>query len=109
MRKALTPILALMSVGAMSIYAQGLVSFENDGTGLNAPVTNAVTGQRLSGSGFLVQCYAGPASSVEAALTPIGSPTTFRTNSLPGYFFGGPPANCFLLPPPPPPFQARPP
>src|SRR5260370_39466764 len=98
MRKALTPILALMSVGAMSIYAQGVVTFENAGTGLDAPVTNAVTGQRLSGSGFLVQCYAGPASSVESALTPIGSPTTFRTNLAAGYFFPWSGTNSFVLP-----------
>jgi hypothetical protein len=107
MRKALIPILALMPLACASIFAQGVVTFENAGTGLNAPVTNAVTGQRLSGSGFLVQCYAGPASSVEAALTPIGSPITFRTNSLAGYFFGGPETNGFVLPGTTGTFQAR--
>src|SRR5712692_2012282 len=66
MRNALIPILALMPVASASIFAQGVVSFTNTGTGLNAPVTNAVTGQMLSGSGFLVQCYAGPANTLES-------------------------------------------
>src|SRR5258708_8083337 len=107
MRKALTPILALMSVGAMSIYAQGLVSFENAGTGLDAPVTNSVTGQRLSGSGFLVQCYAGPANTVALALTPIGNSTTFATGLAAGYFNAGSETNDFVLPGTTGTFQAR--
>ena len=106
MRKALIPILALMPVASASVFAQGVVTFENVGTGLNAPVTNAVTGQMLSGSGFLVQCYAGPANSVEAALTPIGSPTTFLT-TLAGYFYAGSETNGFVLPGTTGTFQAR--
>src|SRR6266705_5925417 len=107
MRNALIPILALMAVASASVFAQGIVTFSNVGSGLNAPVTNAVTGQMLSGSGFLVQCYAGPASSIEAVLTPIGSPTTFRTNSLAGYFYAGSETNDFVLPGTTGTFQAR--
>ena len=107
MRKALIPILALMSLGAASIFAQGVVTFANSGSGLNAPVTNAVTGQMLSGSGFLVQCYAGPANTVESALTPIGSSTTFLSGLAAGYFFGGLETNGFVLPGTTGTFQAR--
>ena len=107
MRNALIPILALMAVASASVFAQGVVTFENVGSGLNAPVTNAVTGQMLSGSGFLVQCYAGPASSVEAALTPIGSSTTFLSGGLAGYFFGGSETNGYVLPGTTGTFQAR--
>ena len=96
-----------MSLGAASMFAQGVVTFENSGTGLNAPVTNAVTGQMLSGSGFLVQCYAGPASSVEAALTAIGSSTTFLTGFAAGYFTAGNETNDFVLPGTTGTFQAR--
>ena len=107
MRKALIPILALMPVVSASIFAQGVVTFANVGSGLNAPVTNAVTGQRLSGSGFLVQCYAGPASSVEAVLTPIGSSTTFGSAGAAGYFGAGSETNSFVLPGTAGTFQAR--
>ncbi len=107
MRVALIPLLALLALGTANIFAQGVVTFANVGTGLDAPVTNAVTGQMLSGSGFLVQCYAGPASSIEAVLTPIGSPTTFRTNSLAGYFYAGSETNDFVLPGTTGTFQAR--
>jgi hypothetical protein len=107
MRKAVTPILALMSLGAASMFAQGVVSFTNTGTGLDAPITNAVTGQRLSGSGFLVQCYAGPANTVALALTPIGSSTIFATGPAAGYFSAGKETNDFVLPGTAGTFQAR--
>src|SRR5712692_9572682 len=107
MRNALIPILALMPVASASIFAQGVVSFTNTGTGLNAPVTNAVTGQMLSGSGFLVQCYAGPANTLESALAPIGSSTIFATGPAAGYFSAGKETNNFVLPGTTGTFQAR--
>ena len=89
---------ATMLLGSASAGAQGIVLFSNAGPGLNAPVTNAVTGQPVDGSGFLVQLYGGAAGALEPVLAPLNGPTTFLAGALAGYFDGGLATNTFALP-----------
>ena len=96
MRTVLCITLCLMTHAAA--FAQGLIRFENSGSGLNAPVTNGMTGLRASGTSFVVQLYGGPASELEQNLTPLGGTTTFFSGGLAGYFTGGTVTNNFVLP-----------
>jgi hypothetical protein len=89
---------ATMLLGSGSAGAQGLAHFRNSGPGLNAPVTNAVTGQLVDGSNFLVQLYGGAAGALEPVLAPLKAPTTFLSDALAGYFEGGLATNTFVLP-----------
>merc|ERR1711916_138870 len=63
-------------------WGQGLVSFSNVGDGVNAPVTNAETGEALS-EGWKAQLWAG---SSESDLSPVSEPVEFFSS---GYFTGG--------------------
>merc|ERR1712065_107076 len=54
-------------------WGQGLVSFSNVGDGVNAPVTNAETGEALS-EGWKAQLWAG---SSESDLSPVSEPVEF--------------------------------
>jgi hypothetical protein len=96
MRKILS--LAMMFLWSASIYAQGIINCANIGPGLNAPITNALTLQPISGSGFFVQIYGGPANALEASLVPLGGVATFLSGVLAGYFNGGLATNAFVLP-----------
>lgn len=56
-------LLVLAPVGAS---AQGLINFATIGVGVNAPLTNVITGQRVpAGNTFLAQLYYGPAGVTE--------------------------------------------
>jgi hypothetical protein len=90
---------AAMLLGSGSASAQGVVRFSNTGLGLNAPVTNAVTGQLADGSDFLVQLYGGAAGALEPVLAPLKAPIPFEmSDSLAGLFDGGLATNTFVLP-----------
>ncbi len=79
---------AIPLLAGWSLLGQGSVRFENAGAGLNAPITNSLTGQRVSGSGFIAQLYYAPGSSVlESDLASITGTAPFSAS--PGYFFGG--------------------
>lgn len=60
-----TLLAATLALGSVKAGAQGVVRFTNAGPGLNAPVTNSVTGQLVDGSSFLVQLYGGAAAGSE--------------------------------------------
>lgn len=92
----LAAISILWGLGPVSGEAQGIVRFANSGPGLNAPVTNSVTGQLVGGSGYLVQLYGGAAGSLESALAPLRVPVTFMPGGLAGYFDGGLATNAFV-------------
>jgi hypothetical protein len=78
-------------VGAVPVGAEPTVRFTNfdPANGIDAPVTNHVTGLRLSGAPFWAQLYYGPAGSPETGLVAIGSVTPFLTGGLAGYFNDG--------------------
>jgi hypothetical protein len=68
----------------------GTVLFSTFGGGVNAPVTNMITGSRVSGAaGFIAQLYGGPAGSHESELQPLGTPQPFRDGFLAGYVLDG--------------------
>jgi hypothetical protein len=89
---------ATMLLGSASAGAQGVVRFSNVGPQLDAPVTNAVTGQLVDGTNFLVQLYGGAAGALEPVLVPLNAPITFEPGGLAGYFDGGLATNTFVLP-----------
>src|ERR1051325_2890600 len=81
-------ITAIPLLAGWSLFGQGSVMFENAGAGLNAPITNGLTGLRVSGSGFVAQLYYAPGTSaLEADLTSLSGVAPF--SGSPGYFFGG--------------------
>jgi hypothetical protein len=76
--KTLIFIAALAAAG-LSAHAQGTVSFNNRVVGVvDAPVFDVGGTVRLAGAAFFAQLYAAPAGSPDSALSPMGSPTTFR-------------------------------
>lgn len=97
-RRSLLPLALITLLGAVGAQAQGLVSFVNLASGVNAPVTNAVTGAPASGGGFLAQLYAGRASAPEADLVPVSTVAPFMSGAAAGYFSGGNATNTFVLP-----------
>lgn len=80
-------ILAAALVMSVSAYAQGTVLFNNlnPAAGVNAPVFNVGGTDRLSGSQFKAQLWAGAS---EATLAPVAV-ADFRTGTGAGYFVGG--------------------
>ncbi len=55
-------LLWLLVLAPVSVSAQGLINFATIGVGVNAPLTNMITGQRVpAGNTFLAQLYYGPA------------------------------------------------
>src|ERR1051326_4855386 len=79
---------AIPLLAGWPLFGQGSVRFENAGAGLNAPITNSLTGLRVSGSGFVAQLYYAPGTSaLESDLTSLAGVSPF--SSSPGYFFGG--------------------
>jgi len=89
---------ATMLLASARAGAQGVVLFSNAGAGLNAPVTSAVTGQRVDGSEFLVQLYGGAAGALEPVLAPLKASTNFLSGGQAGYLDGGLATNTFVLP-----------
>jgi hypothetical protein len=83
---------------SVSLFAQGVVAFANAGPGLNAPVTNAVTGQRVDGGGFLAQLYGGAAEAGAGDLVALSRTTSFFSGAAAGYFDGGRATNPFVAP-----------
>ncbi len=94
----LLPLALITLLATVGAQAQGLVSCVNLASGVNAPVTNAVTGAPVSGNGFLVQLYGARANAPEADLVPVSRVTTFMTGAAAGYFSGGNATNSFVLP-----------
>jgi hypothetical protein len=72
---------------AVSIYAQGTVSFVTVGGGVNAPATNSLTSARVSGTAFLAQLFwATGASRPEDSLVAVSNaPAFYGTGSFAGY------------------------
>lgn len=83
---------------SVSLFGQGVVTFANSGPGLNAPVTNAVTGQRVDGGGFLAQLYGGAAEAGADDLVALSRVTPFFGGAAAGYFDGGRATNDFVGP-----------
>jgi hypothetical protein len=108
MKKTLLATLAL-SLAAIGAYAQGTVTFNNNGGGYRAPVyfpqagaasqsllgntagglpagTQVYTGALLSGSGYTAQLFSGPAGTTDANLL-VGATglVTFRSGSAAGF------------------------
>lgn len=92
-------ILLTLAAGLIScsVFGQGIV-FSTRGGGVDARVTDSLTGQNAAGTAYSAQLYYGPAGSAEAALVPVlqsvGGPTgnvvTFATGgTLGGYIFSG--------------------
>lgn len=86
---------AAIILASTQTWGQGLVSCANLNPNLDAPVYNAVTGLRLSGTEFFAQLFAGKAGDVESALKPICAPVVFGDF---GYFNGGDAVNNSVLP-----------
>lgn len=92
-----TAMRALLSViilaAAAFSFAQGTVNFANGAAGVNAPITNIMTGLGVAGPGFQAQLYVGPAGTVNPALLTTngvsGTSAPFSTGGAAGYFFGG--------------------
>ena len=87
-------LLAAFSLLAIGAYAQGNVNFANVGVGVNAPVTNGLTGAKATGSEAGVQLYWGPAGTADSSLLTTngltgGRVTSFLTGAQAGYFTGG--------------------
>ena len=87
-------LLAAFSLLAIGAYAQGNVNFANVGVGVNAPVTNGLTGAKATGSEAGVQLYWGPAGTADASLLTTnglvgGRVSSFLTGAQAGYFTGG--------------------
>jgi hypothetical protein len=60
-------LLWLLVLAPVSVFAQGQINFANIGVGVNAPVTNMLTGERVpAGNTFLAQLYYGPAGLTES-------------------------------------------
>lgn len=92
MKKLLLTLVACMAVSATG-FSQGQVNFNNrvanpsaPGTFLvDAPVSNVGGLTRLEGPSYMVQLYAGPSGTAEAALTPVGDALPFRAGAGAGY------------------------
>jgi hypothetical protein len=55
-------LLWLLALAPVSVSAQGQINFATIGVGVNAPITNQLTGQRVpAGNTLLAQLYYGPA------------------------------------------------
>lgn len=91
MKKTILMIAGL--VATVSMMAQGNLSFGNKATGVNAPVTDAVTGAMLAGGDYIAMLYWGPAGADASAFTPVVENNTgtvvaglpFRTGAAAGY------------------------
>lgn len=91
MKKTILMIAGL--VATVSMMAQGNLSFGNKATGVNAPVTDAVTGDKLAGGDYVAMLYWGPAGADPSAFTPVIDNATdtlvaaipFRTGAAAGY------------------------
>lgn len=65
----------------MTAWAQGTVFFANRVAPTYVPVYDVDGTTPLSGTGFSVQLFAGTQNTGENALTPVGSPLSFRTGT----------------------------
>jgi MYXO-CTERM domain-containing protein len=63
-------ILLTLAAGfiSVSVFGQGAIVFATFGGGVTAGVTNTITGQRISGPGYLAQLYYGPVGGSEDAM-----------------------------------------
>jgi hypothetical protein len=88
-------LLACSMLAAVGVYAQGTVNFANGAAGVNAPINVDVPGGSpapvsTANGPWLAMLYAGPAGTLEGALTSTivsGSPSALGTT--PGYVLGG--------------------
>lgn len=80
--KRLLLTLGLAGVATQFAFGQGAIVFTTRGGGVDAPVTNIVTGQRV-GAGYLAQLYYG-ATAGDITHTFPEAPAGFST-TLPGY------------------------
>lgn len=88
MKKILLSVILAGAASSVS-FGQGVVVFNTIGGGVNAYVTNQVTGARLSGNGYLAQLYYGAVGeSVDSFVSVTNSPARFSTTS-PGYILTG--------------------
>lgn len=62
------------------------VGFSNRNQGPGAPVFDVDCTTLLSGPAWVAQLYAGPPGASAAALLPVGTPTSFLSGSLAGYW-----------------------
>jgi hypothetical protein len=91
MKKTILMIAGL--VATVSMMAQGNLAFGNKATGVNAPVTDRLTGEKIAGADYVAMLYWGAAGTDPAAFTPVVDNATgalvaalpFRTGSAAGY------------------------
>ena len=88
-------LIAATIVGAANLFSQGVVIFANSGAP-DAPIANGVTGELLSGTAYKVQLYGFTANASESNLLPLGTPTSFFSGLLAGYFDGGKVTNSYV-------------
>ena len=77
-------VLSAFAMSGLVAFAQGTINFNNrvPGSGVNAPVQNG-SGVLLSGTQFQAQLMAGLDA---GSLIAVGTPLSFKTGSLAGYF-----------------------
>lgn len=89
-RILLTLVAGLVSC---SVFGQGGVVINTRGGGVDAVVTDSLTGQAVVGNAYLAQLYYGAQGAAETALVPVlnavggttATPAWFTPASLPGY------------------------
>lgn len=86
MKKLVIATLGLALTSTLA-FGQGQISFLTRGGGVDAPATNIVTGQRVSGTGYLAQLYYGPQGGAEDAMVTFTGTTAanFASATLAGY------------------------
>jgi len=70
MKKLLLTTFAIVA-GCALTYGQGQINYTTFSTAVNAPITNALTGQLATGTGYYAQLFYGPAGTAEGALVSI--------------------------------------
>lgn len=71
-------------------FGQGAINFSTFGGGVDAPVTNLMTGQRVSGTDWLAQLYYGmPGGNEFAMVTFTNQPAYFGSGAAAGYITAG--------------------
>lgn len=93
MKKVLLTLVA--GLVSCSVFGQGGIVMNTFGGAVDAPITDAITGQKVVGTAYLAQLYYGPAGAAEASLVAaVGSPggvgvvpapAHFSTAAFPGY------------------------
>lgn len=76
----------LFGFGAAAVLGQGTVWFSNYAGDVDAPVLFLASTNRVGGSNYVAQLYAGL---TPTTLVPVGSPARFWSGIAAGYFDGG--------------------